>query len=130
MISPYVADWNETHIYNPNWPPHAKFHNAQTMLLGLLLGLGALWYAWKPNRDAPSWRIHFQVSVGLAAAYWITQSLSILFPGTSFMDPALNAGAPRLVGLPVQLAVDLVVFILLAAAYYLENKVFKQTEGH
>ncbi len=29
----YVFDWNKTHIYNPDWPPHAKFHNAQTMLL-------------------------------------------------------------------------------------------------
>jgi hypothetical protein len=36
-VSPYAADWNETHIYNPEWPPHAKFHDAQTMLLGTLL---------------------------------------------------------------------------------------------
>jgi hypothetical protein len=33
IAGPYGADWNETHIYNPNWPPHAKFHNAQTMLV-------------------------------------------------------------------------------------------------
>jgi hypothetical protein len=30
----YIFDCNETHVYNPNWPPHAKFHNAQTLLLG------------------------------------------------------------------------------------------------
>ena len=33
-VGPYLADWNETHIYKPTWPPHAKFHNAQTMSLG------------------------------------------------------------------------------------------------
>lgn len=38
IIGPFVADWNATHIYNPRRTPHAKFHNAQTMLLGLGLG--------------------------------------------------------------------------------------------
>ncbi|EPX57315.1 hypothetical protein D187_007069 [Cystobacter fuscus DSM 2262] len=34
LIGPYGADWNETHLFNPHWSPHAKFHDAQTMLLG------------------------------------------------------------------------------------------------
>jgi hypothetical protein len=33
-VGPYLADWNETHICTPTWPPHAKFHNGQTMSLG------------------------------------------------------------------------------------------------
>jgi hypothetical protein len=45
-VAPYLADWNETHIYNPNWLPHAKFHNAQTMVFGTLLGLLSLLALW------------------------------------------------------------------------------------
>ena len=26
------------HLSNPHWPPHAKFHNAQTMLMGIVSG--------------------------------------------------------------------------------------------
>jgi hypothetical protein len=28
----YVMDWNETHVYNPHWTPHAKFHNGMVRL--------------------------------------------------------------------------------------------------
>ena len=33
MVGPFVFDFNDTHIYNPSWPAHAKFHNAQTSQL-------------------------------------------------------------------------------------------------
>ena len=59
---PYRADWNETHVKNPAWPPHAKFHNGQTMSLGLALGVTSLWQLWRApssreSLDAePRWR--------------------------------------------------------------------------
>lgn len=24
LFGAFLADWNETHIHNPRWPPHAK----------------------------------------------------------------------------------------------------------
>ena len=38
-VIPFTA---RMHLHNPAWPPHAKFHNGQTMLLGVLLGSLAL----------------------------------------------------------------------------------------
>ncbi|KAK8159523.1 hypothetical protein IWX90DRAFT_302605 [Phyllosticta citrichinensis] len=50
----FVADWNESHIYNHTWPGHAKFHNGQTMSMGLLLGVAALYYLYRaPLLAAP-----------------------------------------------------------------------------
>src|SRR5262245_4227608 len=37
-VSGYLADWNRTHLFNPRWPPHAKFHDAWSILLGTGLG--------------------------------------------------------------------------------------------
>ena len=42
----FLGDWNRTHLFNPRWTPHAKYHDALTMLLGAGMGalsLRALW---------------------------------------------------------------------------------------
>ena len=52
-VGPYLADWNETHIYNPTWPPHAKFHNGQTMSMGACLAAMTLWQLWQTH-DSPA----------------------------------------------------------------------------
>jgi hypothetical protein len=41
-VGGYLADWNETHVFNPKWSPHAKFHNGQTMSTGLALASQAM----------------------------------------------------------------------------------------
>ena len=41
-VGGFLADCNRTHLFNPDWPPHARFHDAQTILLGSLLGVGGL----------------------------------------------------------------------------------------
>ena len=109
----YLFDWNATHIYNSHWPPHAKFHNAQTMLLGTALGLLALWVLWA--QPVAYWQ-KLRLSVILASFYWLTQAGAILFPGTALHDPEFTHPGQ----LPAQLLVDVVMLGLLLLAYALE----------
>ena len=30
-VAPFIADFHETHLLNPDWPPHARLH-MMTML--------------------------------------------------------------------------------------------------
>ncbi|OQU98552.1 hypothetical protein CLAIMM_04318 [Cladophialophora immunda] len=53
-IGCYLADWNETHVKNPRWPPHARFHNGQTMSMGLCLGVLTAYFTWRPVLAASS----------------------------------------------------------------------------
>lgn len=119
-ISPFLADWNETHIYNPFWPPHAKFHNGQTMLMGAALGLLSLYALWLRGGD----RQHnlFWGAV-LAALYWATQSGAILFPGAGFTDPQLGTKLIMLPGgVPFnQVMLDAIILPTLLLAYLRER---------
>ncbi|MBE1500320.1 hypothetical protein H4696_007420 [Amycolatopsis lexingtonensis] len=88
---PYRADWNETHVYNPAWPPHAKFHNGQTMSLGLALGATSLWQLWRPF----SGRTGLDAGAVLASLYWVTQISALAYPGSRAVDPPGEARFPQ-----------------------------------
>lgn len=123
IFGPYLADWNETHIHNPRWPPHAKYHNAQTMAFGPLLGALTLYFLWRRRGGGGDERSNVNLAVLFASLYYATQSLAFLFPGVAPFDPEFAAGAPpELFGLPGQLAMDIIIIALLGVAYLLEQK--------
>src|ERR1700751_1461256 len=86
-IGGYIADWNETHVYNPRWPPHAKFHNAQTLVLGSLLGLVTLYMLWG--------RGDLRSAVLVCSLYWVAMLGSLAYPGTALTDPEFRAKLGR-----------------------------------
>jgi hypothetical protein len=121
-VGAYAADWNETHIYNPNWPPHAKFHNAQTMLMGTFLGLSSLFFLWR-RQGTP--RDNLDAGATLAALYYVTQSGSILFPGTAAIDPEFvdKYPQPKVAGIPLTISLlDIPVLLVLGGAYLLQRR--------
>lgn len=126
-VSPYLADWNETHIYNPLWLAHAKFHNAQTMVLGALLGLLALFCLWLRRETSDKQKLN--EGAVLAALYWLAQLPAAFFPGIALSDPG-GVKMPVILGIEFnQLTLNItVIFPLLLLGYYLETKSLKQAK--
>ena len=101
----FLADWSETHVLNPNWPPHAKFHNGQTMSFALLLGILTVYYTWRPSSSSSS--SQQQRIVGkkkddlwtaaiFASVYYVAGLSAIFYPGSLAVDPEFGEGFPQL----------------------------------
>ncbi|KAK4245742.1 hypothetical protein C7999DRAFT_42760 [Corynascus novoguineensis] len=109
LLGAPLADYNHTHIFNPRWPPHAKFHCAQTINLSVTLGLATLYYTWRSSFlpksvPPPIAREREQDSLRTAlftgTIYWIAGLASILYPGTAWVDPEFDPS-----GLPPQVPI-------------------------
>lgn len=115
----YIFDISPSHIFNPSWTAHAKYHNAQGMLLGTCVGLLSVWVLWFEAGNA---LVKLRLSLILAALYFATQIGAIFFPGTALFDPGFAPPG----NIPVQLIMDAALLLLLAVAYILEQRRIKR----
>jgi len=112
-IGSYIADWNRTHIHNPDWPPHAKFHNAQSMSLGAALMIITVASMWRrPSLSKGDLRI----SAALASTYCATQISALLYPGTALIDPPTTKKGPQAVIAAVLVAANIAAYAIGARA--------------
>jgi uncharacterized protein DUF6640 len=120
IVSPFIADWNSTHVYNPHWSAHAKFHDGQTLFLGALLGALALWCLWRRRGEELT---QIGEAAVLASLYWISQALAILTLGAAFFDPEVRDKVPIVAGIRLnQAMLDAVILALLLGAYGLVRR--------
>ncbi len=103
LAADYFVPWSaRQHIRNPAWPPHAKFHNGQTILMGFCLGVLALVILFA-ERGAGIWPL-VTASV-VTSLYWWCLLAAPIFPGTAWTDPEFEAITPRPLGLHPQQAI-------------------------
>jgi hypothetical protein len=90
--------WNTTHVFNPAWHPHARFHAVQLCLFFAVLSAGALWMIWW----AP---VSPGVAAGVAAAvpisFWAGEFVALTVPGTDPSPDPDNPNTFRLIGMTV-----------------------------
>ncbi|KAI0019166.1 hypothetical protein F4780DRAFT_780699 [Xylariomycetidae sp. FL0641] len=93
-VGTLMADYfSETHMYNPRWRPHAKFHNAQTVALALILSGATLYYTWRKAPTRQLQREFLFMSAFTGSIYWIAGLLAILPEGTMGRDPEFGGPA-------------------------------------
>ena len=113
-VGAHLADYNATHIFNPRWTPHAKFHGGQTLMFSLMLGAATMLLAWWRTTDR---RLLVLATSIVCASYWTSQGLAISYPGTAFFD--VDTHAIRVFGVPIQLVLETLVLALTGLAAWL-----------
>lgn len=114
-----AVDLNETHLFNPDWHPHAVFHDVA--MLNLLAGMTifALWLLWRRYDNDPALASGF--ALFLPVIFW-----SVFFWGPVLVSEAslfavedelaLHVGdlhiAPNIVVALVMLAISIAGFVL------------------
>jgi hypothetical protein len=106
VVDAIVLSTAKQHLWNPAWPPHAKFHNCQTMLLGIFCGSLALAILFGSQ---PLTLSTFLIAAAIAAIYFVAMAFATAFPGTDWTDPEFVAETPPPLGLAPQ---QLVTYVL------------------
>lgn len=79
----FIADLNKTHLFNPNWTPHSKFHDAMTILLATMLGSGSIYLLQKKDGDKD---LQLKIAALLPASFWTAMLGSFAFPGAKGIE--------------------------------------------
>jgi hypothetical protein len=115
-----VADWNRTHLFNPDWPPHAKFYDALSIALGALLGACGLYFLCRKGKD-----LQTDVALGalLPSLFWTAQGTSFAFPGAEGLEAEFPEKVPRVKGVWInERFVSALMLALIAAGYAAERR--------
>jgi len=112
-----AADWfvpfgANQHLKNPLWKPHAKFHNAQGILMGFLQGVLAIALLFLLPLSLGT----IVLAALISSLYWDALMAAPWFPSTAWVDPEFDAEVSRPLGLYPQQLIGYVLLALLLAA--------------
>lgn len=91
IVIPVAVDFNDTHLFNPDWPGHARLHDAMSFLMSMGLGAGALWLIWSPERRQGGL---LALTAVLSVWGWVSLLLAGVFPGATYTNAAAAVGGP------------------------------------
>jgi hypothetical protein len=114
---PLAADWNDSHIFNKNWPAHARFHGVTALAMTTTLASANIWSIWSSQTDQSTARLF---AAAVPVAYWAPFFLAPLVPGTAVDDPPHPV--PRLAGVPTSLFGAAATAMTAAAGWVIDHR--------
>ena len=114
---PPIADFNQTHVFNPLWTAHAKFHVVWQVIITFALSVLGLYLLWvKKEENEFSINISFLLGMIVLGGF-ITNSLVTHLYGGSLSDP--NGVPPIFNNLDANLFTFSVGIVCLIVGYFL-----------
>jgi hypothetical protein len=89
VIAFAAFQWNTTHVFNPKWHPHARFHAVQLGLFFITLSGIGFWLLWGSTISPPTaaW-----LAAAVPVVFWGGEFAALLVPGT---DPSPDPDNPN-----------------------------------
>ena len=113
LIADALGPGAAQHIDNPNWPPHAKFHDAQYIVMSMLLAAIALVVL---SQKAIDRLATIGISAAILSTPWLGMLGALLFPGTSMLDPEFDQPSAYVAGVHPQILIAVGTLLVLAIA--------------
>jgi len=111
---PYL-EINETHVFNPNWTPHARIHEVWQLITNTSIGFLCLWLIWKKKETSISGVLSLMVTGGFLMAYFLK---NIYGGSMKYMD----GSEKTLLSMNIGLLGFGLAFAFIVLAYLLERK--------
>ncbi len=113
VLIPYL-EINHSHVFNPNWPAHARLHEVWQLTTNISLGIMALWLVWYKQAVSLAAGLSICVMGGVLFAHFIEGSYggSLLSGNTS----------QTILGLELAAFIALCVVFMSVAAIIIDNK--------
>lgn len=78
-----VLEISDTHVFNPDWPPHARLHEVWQLITHFSLALLSLWLVWARGAISLAGAIGISVMGGVLVAHVFSSTYggALTYPG-------------------------------------------------
>jgi hypothetical protein len=87
-LIPLMVDLTETHVFKPDWPPHARLHAVWLLSTGAVLAVYAVGLLWTSGTDKPHRLRHASVIGAIVLAGFFIAALTTDMYGGAFTELA------------------------------------------